>query len=380
MNQKKILYSKRILFLLLIGIIYVPFLVEKLNFINEKKLGGWVPPSPNVDFNWTDWFNRPYQVKKEAYLNDNFGLRNTLVRSYNQLLFSAFKKPTMQGIFVGKHGFLFDSLYTKCYYGYDFIGEKNADSLFYKIKYLQDTLAKLNKTLFVVFCPNKSAVLNEYLPESMRLKKTLSNYDYMTKLAQEKNINLIDFHKWFLSQKRKAIYPLYPKYGIHWSSYYENLVADSIIHYIEGKRMIDLPDLHFSPPEWCDTCRENDCDLLDGMNLFVNPGNYRMPYSNIGVTEKKGQTKCSFLAISDSYWYNIIAKQIPGKVFNNANFWFYFRDNISGMNEYISGVEKLNVKDEIMNRDVIMLMGTETNYGTIGYGFVQQAYKIFGGK
>ncbi len=106
-------------------------------------------------------------------------------------------------------------------------------------------------------------------PKRYKAQIDKTNYGYHIKLAKEFDIHFIDFNKYFIKNKTTSKYPLYPKYGCHWSYYGAYLAADSIIKYIEKERHIDMPDLYCNDIK-LEAAQGFDYDAGKGMNLLFN--------------------------------------------------------------------------------------------------------------
>src|SRR4029077_2389756 len=130
--------------------------------------------------------------------------------------------------------------YIDAYEGSDFAGSRKINERLSELKFLQDTLAKLHKTLLIVFAPSKDLYRPENLPEGTR-KGDSTNYEVSIKTSKEIGLNFIDFEKCFREKKNKSQYPLYCKYGSHWSDYGACFAGDSIITMIEYLRNIKMP-------------------------------------------------------------------------------------------------------------------------------------------
>ena len=225
-----------ILFLLILILLILPLIQSKFNIVKLEKLKGWVNEPEAVRFSIKKWFSGEYQVKQEEYLNEMFGFRSSFVRINNQIAFNLFNKAKANGVIIGKNNYLFEENYIKAYYGTDFIGIDSINKRMQRVKFVQDTLAKLNKTLVLIYAAGKGSFYPEYFPDEYKKEKTKTNYEYHIKFSKALGLNFIDFNKYFLENKSKSKYPLYPQYGIHWSNYGTALAADSILRYVEKNR------------------------------------------------------------------------------------------------------------------------------------------------
>ena len=194
-----------------------------------------------------------------------------------------FNKPRASGVNIGKNKYLYRELY-KAYHGTDYIGYDSIMNRMQRLKYVQDTLSKLDKNIILIFAAGKGSFYPEYFPDEYITEKKTTNYETHLQLAQQLGISHIDFNSYFIENKSKSPYPLYPQYGIHWSYYGMCLAADSIIRYIENARNIDMPNLYWDQIEITQP-KKGDYDIADGMNLLVKLKTFNMAYLTLNFNQ-----------------------------------------------------------------------------------------------
>ena len=153
------------LFVILIAFLFLPLIQLKFFLIQESKLEGAFVKKTKPVFDWSDWFNGKYQTAAEEYLNESFGFRNSLVRLNNEIAFSFFAKALAENIVVGKKNYLFQRPSIQAYYGQDFLGKERIEERMNRLKFISDTLSKLNKNLILIFGTGKGSFFPEYIPE-----------------------------------------------------------------------------------------------------------------------------------------------------------------------------------------------------------------------
>lgn len=366
-----------VLLLIVLALLIAPFFQAKFNVIKLTPLKGAITEPVKNYFNVKEWFSGIYQEQKEKYLNETFGFRSLFVRVNNQIAFSLFNKAKANGVIIGKKNYLFEENYIKAYYGADYIGYDSIKQRMQRLKYIQDTLTKLNKNIILVFAAGKGSFYPEYFPEKCKTEKKKTNYETHVELAQQLGVTYVDFNKYFLENKSKSQYPLYPQYGIHWSYFGMCLAADSIIRFIENIRNIDMPNLYWDQIEIAQP-KESDYDIADGMNILCKLKSFNMAYPHIQFQSDSGRTKPSVLVVSDSYYWGMFNFGISN-AFTNSHFWFYNKQIYP--DSYNSPIEtsQINLKDEIAKRDVIIIMATEATLPGFGWGFIENTYNLFKG-
>lgn len=152
---------KKYLFGMIMIILFIPCIQHSLHLVGEKSLRGAVNYAPDISFEKKEWFQGKYQEEKEKYLNDGFGFRSFFVRLNNQIRYSLFNKANANGVIIGKENYLYEENYIKAYYGQDFIGKEKIEERFIQLKFIQDTLQKLNKSLLLVYASGKASFFSE---------------------------------------------------------------------------------------------------------------------------------------------------------------------------------------------------------------------------
>ena len=362
------------LFIFLMVLLTIPVFQTVTRLIREKPLKGVVVAPENPVLNAEGWFAGSWQPKKEKWLNDTFGFRSLFVRINNQITLSLFREVHAFGVVFGKEDYLFAEKYIRAAYGADFIGYDTIRKRVERLKYIQDEFRnRYNKNLLVVFAAGKGTYYPEYFPDNITYPRGPTNYETHIRVAGETGLQVIDFNKWFLDHKFTSPYPLYPRYGMHWSVYGATLAADSIIKSIETLRGIDMPSLSWNKVSMR-KARGDDYDLGDGLNLLFKLPREKMAYPVLKFEPDQGKIKPSVLVIADSFYWNLFKLGIT-KAFANSDFWYYNKDiyhTAAGPPESTANVD---TGEQIMKHDVIILLATESNLPEYGWGFIDEGYK-----
>lgn len=366
------------LFVLILALLILPFLQSQLNVVKMKPLKGAISQPEKEAFSFANWFSGEYQEKEETYLNETFGFRSWFIRINNQIAFSFFDKAKARGVIIGKENYLFEENYIKAYYGTDFIGKDSITNRMQRLKYLQDTLAKLDKSLVIVFAAGKGSFYPEYIPDEYKKEKGITNYEVHVELAEKLNLNYIDFNDYFVKNKYTSLYPLYPQFGIHWSYYGACLAADSIVKYIEKLRNIDMPNLYWDEIE-VKNAHRIDVDIAAGMNLLFNPRTFKMAYPIVKFESDTSKIKPSVIVIADSYYWEMYSFGISN-LFNKSHFWYYNKEVYPETFDGPLNVDQLNLSNQIEQNDVIIILATEANLSAFGWEFIENAFENYRSK
>jgi hypothetical protein len=376
--KKKTGIIRSILLLVIILLMIVPVIQNRFKIIDIKPLSGAITKTEKTYIHLNDWFSGDYQTNEEKYLNETFGFREFFVRLNNQVAFSLFKKSSAQQVVLGKDGCLFEENYIKAYYGEDYIGVDSLTHRMQKLKFITDTLRKLNKNIILIFAPGKASFFPEYIPDTCKRPIGPTNYGYSVQLAKEYGLNYIDFKSYFIDHKKTSPYPLYPRCGIHWSFYGECIVADSIIRYIERLRKIDMVNIWWNRVV-TDDPRDRDNDVGDAMNLLFGLKPYKMGYPVLQYEDEKGKVKPTVLVVADSYYWGMYGVGLDS-AFGDNHFWYYNKEVYPQTYKATLLTKQLNFKDEIAHHDVILIMTCEANLSKMGWGFIEKLYSFFKGR
>jgi hypothetical protein len=338
-----------------------------------KPLSGDFVPGSYTNFTTDTWFSGGYQTSTNKYLNDDFGFRNYFIRLNNQLRFWLFKKTSTKEVVVGKNNYMYVQGYINGYFGTDFIGEKAINDTVANLKFLQDTLKTMGKTLLVVMAPGKPRIYPEHLPDGLPEKESAySNYSVYVENFKKAGINYIDFNELFKIKKASSPYLLYPQLGVHWSRLEAVRAFDTIVGKLAYLSQANLPRIQITKIEVSDALQKPDEDVIEGMNMFRYPAYEKMAYPEFEYQTEEKDIK-NLLLIGDSYWWDIYLRGLPRTVFGINNFWYYNKEAWS--NSFLGKrlAKEQDITRTILQNDYVILLCGESNYGALGFGFIGSA-------
>jgi len=372
------LLVKRIFLIFILFFLSSFYIQKKLSVFSFRPLDGIKDLAHEPRLNVKGVFDLSYQDSLNKYEGENMGFRPFLMRFYSQLSFSLFTTTKAPGVVVGKDGHLFIESYINNYIGANFVGKTRADENVSKIKAVQEALKKTGTDLIIIFAPGKASYYSFNIPDNYFFRgNDTTNYSYYSKMFLEKGVNFIDFNSYFIENKNSFVYPVYPEYGTHWTSYASALTMDSIIHYIERKRNIDLPGFDYGTIKMQDSLREREYDIGILLNLPKMLPHKPMPYPVFKYNYSKEQVKPEVLVVGDSYWWCMVGDDIPYHVFKNDEYWFYNKDIYKRNAKQDIGVAGIPFANNTVNRDVIIIMATEATFDLFPYGFIDKAFEVY---
>ena len=356
-------------------LLFIPMIQQFTHFANVKEINGSIKNIELPKLNSNTWLDESFQQQFEKYESQKFGFANSFIRLQNQLQFSLFKIARANGVVVGKENYLYEKSYISSYYGDDFLGEDKLDEQFEKLNLLKDTLQHYGIKILVVYAPGKGSFYSEYIPEDLKSTKKITNLEYSLKLADSYNIDHIDMSSWFLKMKDTSTYCLYPKTGIHYSYYGARLTIDTILNYCKQNYNYKFPEVKWSSIELKSKLKNTDKDIERGMNLIFDLDNFEMPYQNIKIG-KQIDNNPRAIVIADSYYWQLHNMGISSSVFRDGQFWFYNKQVSSNKNDK-KWVKDLNLKEELLDQNLILLLCTEPVLKRQYWDFINQAYDVF---
>jgi hypothetical protein len=357
-----------------------PMLYSFMKSDNKPDLTGIVISDKKPEFNSENWLSGVYQTETDDYNNDHWSLKETSVRLNNQFYYKAFNQIRVNGFVIGKDNYIFSESYIFSAFGDDFVGEEKISSLMQKAKVVQDSLKRHGVDLLLVFAPGKGEYCKEFVEDKYVHPVKNTNHSEFVKQCRNKKLNHLDLYTYFNLLKPNTKYPLFPKFGHHWSYYGEVLAVDTLIRHIEALHGKQMPEIAWEDIDVVDTAQHRDADALKSCNLWKNPEqNMKLAYPRILFESDTTKNTTRVLTISDSYWYGPVFMGIPKYCFANGQFWYYYNKVIPSPvpGEKIE-VWELDLKQEIEeNNQVVMLLYSDGNLGAFGNKFIQDAYEMY---
>lgn len=365
--------GKYLLGLGLLAMLLVPAVLEQLTGFDDVKLKGHHVPKPAPELTWKNWLSEEYQTTADAYIQENFGFRNSLVRLHNQIDWSLFQRTRANNVCVGKEGYLYDTTYISSYLGHDLKELDELSAISRRLAKVRDTLKNHNIDLCVVFAPGKASFFPEYIPEQFHPEiKTRSNYDEFLDLFARDSLDFVDMDLWFRKLKGKVPYPLYPQCGVHWSYYGMWLAADSLINKVELVRNVRLPELVADTIYESAKNLKGDYDIGASMNLLWDAETYPMAYPRERFVKDDSMDACKVLVVSDSYYYGMVNKGLSFHAFDAGEFWYYGKEIIQKRKDGIKNVSELNIWEDVKRYEMVIILATVGNLKQFPFKFSQR--------
>jgi len=378
MNRENL---EKYLFGLILFLLFCPMMQQKFSLLQIGALDGYDPTKNTVKdsvFSSGIWHNGVYQQAFEQYQSKTFGFRNWAIRLHNQWDYSMFNQSNASSVVIGKEHYLYGIDYVQAYNGEDFVGEERIKSNLDRYERVLDTLQKMGKKVIFTILPNKARLYAEYLPNRYVKDRTnvQTNYDVYTTEMDKRGLSYIDFDEWFRTIKNTAEYPLFPQTGIHLTQYGTKLFTDTLLNRIEQLTGKDIPELTWTNVATSTRAKGEDDDAEETLNLIFPMSYFPLPYADSISFNYKDTTKTRLksLAIGDSFYWEFIKWDGMKQVFDEGQFWYYYRDAHPYGPRDVRG---LNLAQELADKDVIIIINGAFNLWHFGFNFHTDFYQHF---
>lgn len=362
---------KKIWFLALLLLLFLPMLQRWFHWVDEKPLDGAFVETPRPVVTLKTLFNETAQDSLMTYCTEQSGFRKTMIRLNNQLLYSAFGKISAIGPVKGKNDqTFFEESYIISYTGETYIGEEKIGTTAQQIKVIQEMLKAKGTTLIPVFALGKASYYPELIPDKyLNRRQETNNYQVYLKALEDQQVEIIDFNRYFCERKGQFEHPLYCDLSAHWTVYAASLAIDSLVRYMESVN--NKIQAHASIERFdTDGLMNQDDDLYRMMNIMFPLRHNTIDNPHFSFTEGY---KPKVLAIADSYWWTVWAWNValPENLFSDGGFWFYNK-TIYPERTPLVNVDAINYKQEIEDQEFVLLVCTEATNHLWPYGFIER--------
>lgn len=370
-----------VLFSLLAVMAFAPMVQEHLDFPKVRSLAGVTPETKLPKINLTNYRNGKCQRAAEQYLKYHFGYRPNVIRLYNQYLWDFYKKThNKTNLCFGKEGWIYEPWFVEDHFHGGTYSQrtdslnlaKKFDQEAFRLLQIQNILESYGTTLIVCQAPGKDLIYPEFLPDDTvtTRPKQLSARDAYEARFNQLGINHVNIEQLFLQMKDTASFLLFPQKGTHWSNIASIYAADSLFHYIEAKKGVQMNQLEIGAP-YIAPYRKPDYDLEELLNLCRPLEKLPQHSVDVRVRQVPGAVKPKMIVIGDSYYWNICAQISIKSMFTQCPYWYY--NSTIHFDSLHNSTSEVNLAQELLDADVVMLMYCSTQLYKMSNGFSQQA-------
>ncbi len=369
-----------ILFALLMVFLFVPIIQEWTDFIPVRPLKGVIMETPKPELTFDNYKSNIYQTQIEKYASEHFGLREPVIRIYNQYVWSAYNKTYCHFIVPGKQGYLYYALAVKEHFGTELLHHYKSNEA--AMKDVDTELRMMNKVRHVLkdygieflafIAPDKPEVYPEYLPRRDADTTTVHIDEYFSHRMTETSFPFINMTDWFVQMRDTASFPLFPRTDSHWR--YASIYGfDSLFRFIntlDGEAK--FPTLHIGPPIVYESDKlEGDEETLN--LIFRIHGDKTQYKSNITVEPDSTHRKPKVLFVGDSFIYSMNDFMPIREIMEDREIWFYNNTAYEGFDNKTESVKDIDRLSHILNADYVVFYSAGHQWWEATYGFAKDA-------
>lgn len=369
-----------VLFIVLMAFLFVPIVQEWSGVFPVKLLKGVFEPTQKPELTFENYRSNTYQTQIEKYVSENFGLREPVIRIYNQYLWTAFNKTYCHFIVPGKKGYLYYDLAVNEHYGNELLKHyksneeamKDADSELRLMNKLRHVLKDYGIEFLAFIAPDKPEVYPEYLPRRDADTSVVHLADYFSQRMDEIGFPYINMTDWFVSMRDTATVPLFQKTDSHWrySAVYGYDSLFRFINTLDGEAK--FPKLHIVPPVAYESEKlEGDEETLN--LLFRIPGDRIKYKSDITVDEDTLHRKPKVLFVGDSFIWSMSEFMPAREIMADMEVWFYNNTAFVGFENKSMNVKEIDRLPHILNADYVVFYSAGHQWWEATYGFAKDA-------
>lgn len=369
------------LFVLTVALLAFPVVQQYGRWFKFKPLNGATVAVEQPQLSFKSFMSGAFQRQEDQYLAEHIGFREPMVRCYNQLSWSLFRKPQNKSIYVTKDNWIYNDFmiqHRDRQYVYEY-GESNeavvermrASSIM--LYQLQEVLKGYGVSLFVCMTPAKDLVCGEHLEQEHRSYDRppgVLAIDFYPPIFDSLGINYLNLSDYFMRIKDTVSYPLYLKSSFHWSLEAACYTADTLVKYMESLSGINMHNPLYSAPYLAET-RTPDGDLEELMNLLWPVESNTNYYVNVFVDNDSTAEKPKWLIVGDSYFWEWQYGLPLGQMFDTYHYWYY---NNTIYNDLLhTNVSQVDLLRELLSTDVVMLIYSPSNLYDLNRDFLTKS-------
>lgn len=369
-----------ILFSLVMMFLFLPIIQKSTGIFPVKLLKGAYELTPKPELTFENYRSSVYQTQMEKYASENFGLREPVIRLYNQYVWSFYNKTYCHFIVPGKDGYLYYANAVNDYYGNELL--KHYKSNEEAIESAEFEIRQMNKLRYVLkdygieflafMAPDKPVIYPEYLPRRDFDTTSVHITEYYTRRLKETNFPFINMTDWFVTMRDTVSFPLFPKTDSHWR-YSAIYGYDSLFRFmnaLDGEAK--FPEIHIGPPIAYESEElEGDEETLN--LLFRIPGDKIKYKSEITVDTDTLRRKPKVLFIGDSFIWSMNQFLPTRELMADQEIWFYNNTAYVGFDNKNLKVKEIDRLSHILNADYVVFYSAGHQWREATYDFAKDA-------
>ena len=384
--MRKTKIAKTLLFVLTMLLLSVSAIQHHFQLFTFEPLNGVFESTPMPKLTFESYRTANYQAQTEDYLRENFGFREPLIRSYNQLLYDFFRTTYNEEVVVGKDHWFYYIQHVNEYYGtemyrwYKSTDEAcaNFDREALRMWKLRSILKEYGIEFLMFMAPDKGFLYPEHLPYRKHDTTTVNAREYYSAKFDEYSFPYIEMTRWFLELKEADTLPysLMPQGGAHWD-FSSVLAADSLFRFMGSLNGQRLPEMKIGPlHESSEQIKFGDRDLENTINLsHVLTHDYdKLLDAEVTIVRDSATIWPKVLFVGNSFLWRMHDFIPFDAMFASSEYWFYNSTAHFGKGYgQTASVTELDVLQKVMDNDYVVWFTDGNQMYKTSYGFVESA-------
>ncbi len=361
--------TARVGFATIFGALVLVFMGTTFGFLHIGSLHGSFEEVEIEKLNTKNLLNDSYQNSLDQWYKENLMVRAPLIRTYNQIEFDL-NHFSSTYVTVGQNNQYFAYNYFPTYRGHDYKGRVFWRNKAKDFRWLRDTLESHNIPLLVVIAPNKVRYMPENLPKNLvKTEGDSVNQWTMIREFEALDIPVLNLNETFMMAKDTTTRPLFPNTGTHWTEYGALLGGQMMMEAIGNLMDTVVAAIQLSPGVYLDSVNEADTELAEHMNVWLMPRTQELYFPQVRY-DTTDRLKPDVLMISDSFFWVMNYSKLNLHVFNPDYSFWYYNNTCFDSRHGEKPIDELDRWAEILSRDVVVMMATESVLPQLPYGLV----------
>ena len=349
-----------------------------------------VPQSPTALLD--AFFDKTLQQWLQKYFEVNLGFRPFLIRSFNELIFRAFKEAPKVGLYNTEAHGIYTSMSIESLNG-DVVNRKDLEERYHveanKLLQVQQRLQAKGKYFEVIIGTSKAYVYPEGLGDRFLVGGSNGIFERSAsfgKVLRQVGVNVIDGGPLLRDYVARTGVQTHSDSGVHWNYFAGCLIAHQLLDNIRQHQFPNAPLLDCGQPSMAEPYMI-DVDGLLLLNIWSTGGVAKpTPYPSLMKIDKAAWHP-NIVLISDSFSAQIIYALKQANAYSRLVTSDYFRvraidDRI--LDTFVPPDMKVNealmheaLMRDIEKSDVIVLEMVDYNVPRWGYGFTDFILSYF---
>lgn len=380
-RKNSILYP--ILFGILMLLLFLPMAQEYIGLFKMKPLNGVYEPADEPKLTLENYTSGQWQRQLEAYVSEQFGFREPVIRLYNQYVYDFYHKTYSEEIAIGKDGWLYQKDGVIQYFGlkgqlHGLSNEQFKENLDVEIRSLVKVRAILKEygvELMTFTLPVKSYIYPEHLWPQRFVDTTFDAGEYYDQRLHEAGFPHINMTPWFQDIRDDYPFTLFYEKGSHWASG-AVIGTDSLLRFMETLKGERFPRIVMGEPYAVaePDINPKDKELASLLNVCREPRSntplYEIPVS---IVSDSSTVHPNVLFVGSSYYWYMTARIPFREVFSNRDFMYYNLTYFSDEELKWKKMEQVNTMREMLLHDYVVYFKNAPQLYMDGFHFFGKA-------